>query len=292
MIHVVRDDPTLPKHLGRVVVFFGPKAGAGQTTLLVNTAVLASMRFRRKVCIVDLDLQHGDVAIHLNLYPSKTLSQLIEEPEPWRGEAVANHVMHHEESGVDVLLAPARPEYVEIVQPVHVAMAVAKLRESHDLVLVDAYGANTHAMSALDLAHLILLTCTTELSRIKNVKLILDLLGSLNYKSELIALILNQRDRDPGALTQNDVEAGLKLKVALSIPQEPRLVDCINRGRPLSLERSPSLVSQVFRNAHSASEGVREERDGPFLEAMTALTRLVLGEISDDDEAKPNQMRA
>src|SRR5262245_4731602 len=57
---------TQPK--GQVLVVFGCRGGAGSTTIAVNVA--ASMaRAGKNVCLVDLDLQLGDVATALDLDP-------------------------------------------------------------------------------------------------------------------------------------------------------------------------------------------------------------------------------
>ncbi|NHA00010.1 ParA family protein [Nocardioides sp. W3-2-3] len=55
--------------LGRVVTVFSPKGGVGKTTSSVNLALALTDRGARKVCLVDLDLAFGDVAITMQPVP-------------------------------------------------------------------------------------------------------------------------------------------------------------------------------------------------------------------------------
>src|SRR5689334_15096239 len=60
-------------HTGRIVTVFSPKGGVGKTTTAVNLALALTDKGARKVCLVDLDLAFGDVAITLQLFPSHTI---------------------------------------------------------------------------------------------------------------------------------------------------------------------------------------------------------------------------
>src|SRR4051812_42694706 len=62
---------------GQLVTVFSPKGGVGKTTLAVNLAVALSDGGARKVCLVDLDLAFGDVAITLQLFPARTIADAV-----------------------------------------------------------------------------------------------------------------------------------------------------------------------------------------------------------------------
>ncbi len=51
----------------RVVAVYSPKGGVGTTTIATNIAIAAAQRRPDRVVLVDLDLQFGGVATHLNL---------------------------------------------------------------------------------------------------------------------------------------------------------------------------------------------------------------------------------
>ena len=63
---------------GKVVTFYSPKGGTGCTTLAVNVAVAlqSALGPEAKICLVDANLQFGDVSIFMKLQPSRTLADL------------------------------------------------------------------------------------------------------------------------------------------------------------------------------------------------------------------------
>ena len=63
-------DAASAQHRGRVVTVFSAKGGCGKTTLSTNLAAALADGGRREVCLVDLDLAFGDVAIALQLFPT------------------------------------------------------------------------------------------------------------------------------------------------------------------------------------------------------------------------------
>ena len=64
----------------RTVVVFSPKGGVGTTFLAVNLAIALSERGRRRVCVLDLDLEFGDVAIVAGLSPHRGIADAVGQP--------------------------------------------------------------------------------------------------------------------------------------------------------------------------------------------------------------------
>src|SRR3954468_14911663 len=62
---------------GKLVTVFSAKGGCGKTTLATNLAAALADRGRRQVCLVDLDLAFGDVAIALQLFPAHTIADAV-----------------------------------------------------------------------------------------------------------------------------------------------------------------------------------------------------------------------
>ena len=222
---------------GKIITFFSTKGGVGKTTILTNVAVVLA-RTNMKVAVVDCDLQFGDTAIMFNLYPARTIASLIEEPPPWTAELVHGYMIRHEETGVELLLSPSRPEYAEIVQVEHVEQALQLLHGLYDFILVDTVPMFRNIeLSILDISDRIVVITTIDLAAIKDVKLCLDLLGNLNYTSEKVALVLNRARANAGGLSPDDVRAGLKRDTILEVPEDrdDALLTSINRGKPFML---------------------------------------------------------
>ncbi len=62
---------------GQLITVFSAKGGCGKTTLATNLAAALADRGRREVCLVDLDLAFGDVAIALQLFPAHTIADAV-----------------------------------------------------------------------------------------------------------------------------------------------------------------------------------------------------------------------
>ena len=79
-------------HEGHIITVFSAKGGVGKTTLSTNiSAYLAETG--SKTLLVDLDLSFGDVAISLQLIPTKSVFDAVGDERPPRraGPAVARH---------------------------------------------------------------------------------------------------------------------------------------------------------------------------------------------------------
>jgi pilus assembly protein CpaE len=173
----------VPTKRCEVVTIFGTKGGVGKTTIAVNLAVLLA-KSKKKVALIDLDLQFGDVSIFLNLYPKRTISELAQEGNALDLELLDSYLIPHI-SGVKILPAPGRPEYAELITPGHVEEIVNLLKLHYDYIVIDTPPLfNETNLSALDLSTQILLVLAMDLATIKNVKLSLELLESLHQRGK------------------------------------------------------------------------------------------------------------
>jgi pilus assembly protein CpaE len=67
---------------GKVITVFTAKGGVGKTMLAINLGVALSQRGTNQVCVVDLDLASGDVAISLLLDPARTIADAVSMTPP------------------------------------------------------------------------------------------------------------------------------------------------------------------------------------------------------------------
>lgn len=237
-----------PSKQGEIITVFSTKGGVGKTTLVLNLAITAAKLSNKKIAVVDGDLQFGDVAIMLNLQPTRTITNLVEEPPPWTSDLVQEYMTHHEPSGIDVLLGPSKPEYAETVQVEHVEQALQLLKEKYDYVFVDTSPLFRNIeLAILDMSAMIFVVVSLELSAIKNIKLCLELLGNLNYNTEKIKLVLNRGYPPMGGIEVTDVQNGLRREVISLIPSAGKeVVSSLNKGSPFMLTDTSSDLAKAF----------------------------------------------
>ena len=66
---------------GRVVGFIGSRGGVGATTLAINTAWMMAERLSRRTALVDMDLYSGNIALALDIEPTRGLREAFDDPE-------------------------------------------------------------------------------------------------------------------------------------------------------------------------------------------------------------------
>ena len=165
---------TLPQARGRVYSFMGSCGGAGTTTLAIQTAMelLQQGKARReKVCLIDLDLQFGNVGLALDLAGCTGLGQVIEASSRLDPAFLASAMAHHE-SGLDVLATPGEIVPFEALGVSTVEQILSFAREEYDHVVIDLPHAWTAwtpgVLAASSLVSLVLRVGVSGVQRARN----------------------------------------------------------------------------------------------------------------------------
>jgi pilus assembly protein CpaE len=230
---------------GRVVTVFSAKGGCGKTTVATNLAAVLAADGSTRVCLVDLDLEFGDVAITVQVVPERTLVDLV----PMAGtmdEHGVRSVLTPVLSGVDAVLAPTTPGQACQVDPTVVGELIRVLRSMYDVVLLDTPPAmNEHVLAAFDLSDTLLLLATLDVPALKNLKVSLDTLDLLGYPRESRLVVLNRADARVG-LDLADVEETIGAAVSVQVPSSGDVPAATNRGRLLVREQPGHAVSRAL----------------------------------------------
>lgn len=231
--------------LGTLVTVFSAKGGCGKTTTATNLAA-AYARSGRRVCLVDLDLAFGDVAIALQLFPDRGVADLSAAAGSLDRKAVSSVVTTHS-AGLDTVLAPVEPGAAESVTAEVVTELLRTLKTMYEVVVVDTPPAFTdQTMAAFDASDHIALVTTLDIPALKNLKLTLETLELLGYASERWHVVLNRADAKVG-LAVEDVEKTLRTPLAARVPSSRAVPASINRGVTIVQDAPGHPVSTAFR---------------------------------------------
>ncbi len=259
--------------MGRVFTVSSASGGAGKTFYCTNLAYFLHSRSGARTCILDLDLQFGEVAVALRLQPRYTISDILERDDEEQSleKYIEEYVAVHE-TGVRVLAAPKRPPDADRVQATHVARVLEALRCRFDYVIVDTPAALTETvLTALELSDLVHVLVTLDVPALRNMSALLQTLDQLGLASEHIRLVLNKVERDLGV----DTDQLAKLfprGFLMELPYLREVTKSFNLGTPILSMAPTSEISRSMEAAfrpllpeHSERDGVRNGHEPAFL---------------------------
>ncbi|MEP7053639.1 MAG: AAA family ATPase [Actinomycetota bacterium] len=229
---------------GQVITVFSAKGGSGKTTISTNLGAALNLQ-GSKVCVVDIDLGFGDVAISMQLFPTRTVADAVALTHLDQ-TAVQSLVTRYRDQ-LDTILAPVEPGMSESIPGQTIVGLLRVLKTMYDYVVIDTPPAFTeHVLSALDETDWLLLLATLDVPALKNLKLALETLDILNYPESQRLLVLNRADSQVG-LNMGDVLKILGTPIALEVPSSRAVPASINRGVPLVYDQPNHPVSQAIR---------------------------------------------
>jgi pilus assembly protein CpaE len=254
---------------GKIIVVYGPKGGVGTTTVATNLAV-ALQQQKQKTIIIDGNLQYGDVAVFLNetgYHSILDLSPRVDDLDP---EIISSVTLNHPKTGLDVIIAPSRPEYAEKVTGEEFYKVLQYLRRMYTNVFVDTTTTlNDITLAAIDAADLIVVVLGQEIAAIRNTRMFLSITDGLHIHRQHIVMVMNKFDKRI-ALSPEKVGDNLKQEIVSVIPEESLLAKrSANQGIPLILDY---LNEPIGKSLLELSEIV--------------LTRLASMDVSDPAQAK------
>ncbi|NNF63930.1 MAG: AAA family ATPase [Acidimicrobiia bacterium] len=248
---------------GKVITIMSPKGGAGKTMVSTNVSVsLSQWTDPGSVCVMDADLQFGDICISLQIEPRHTIVDIARDLDQL-DESLMDSLLAKHPSGLRVLSAPLEPSLADEVSTQVVVKSLAMLKSMFDYVVVDtAPFLDEPVLSILERSDHVLLVVDMDLPSVKNAKLALDTLRLIKFPFEKIQLVLN-RVNSKARLDVGELERSLGLDVKAAISSDKLVPRAVNEGEP--------VVSLYPRS--------RVARD------LRGVARLVAGDVAADEPA-------
>ena len=148
---------------GNLIAVAGAKGGVGSTTVAIHLALAAARNAPgRPVCLVDFDLQKGDMRAYLDTPYRRSVVDLVEVADEISVRHLQETLFTHRE-GVRLLLAPDDGERAEEVDSTVARNVLGAVRARHALTVVDL-GATVSEASAIgaEMASKVLVVSTPD----------------------------------------------------------------------------------------------------------------------------------
>ncbi|MPZ86783.1 MAG: AAA family ATPase [Nitriliruptorales bacterium] len=226
---------------GRVLAVAGAKGGVGATTIAVRLALEAQTASRhRRVCLIDFDLQAGDVRGLLDLTHRRSIADLVEVAEELTARQL-DESLYLYPTGLRILLPPPDGEHGEYINGYVARRVLGAIRSRFDVVVVDvgSYVTEAAAMAA-EIADQVVVVTTPDVAALRAANRLIALWERLQIRKDGIGVVVNRASKD------SEVQADLVRRVVdatvlkAAIPADFRALEAAtNTGKPARLADGP-----------------------------------------------------
>jgi pilus assembly protein CpaE len=253
---------------GRITSVFSTKGGLGVTTMATNLAVCLAERAQGSTILVDLDTRQSDVATFLNLHPSYSILDALENLERLDESFLRGLVTKHS-SGLAILPGPSRMERSHLAAE-QVQAGLDVIRAHFDHVVLDLkHDMDPVTIAALEASDTILFLTALNVSALRSGAAALAAFRHLGLGLQKLKVVVMREGTGNDVTTKHAREA-LGLPIHWRTPSDyPTVVASINRGTPM-VTASPR--SKISRNLGELAEQLAR---GPRPVAESANSRVV-----------------
>jgi pilus assembly protein CpaE len=258
-----RPAPAVAASPGLVIAVVSASGGSGKTFLVTNLAHHLQVHAKKQVCLLDLDLQFGELSTALRMRPRATIADLVshEGDDSELGRRLDDHLEQHE-SGFRVLAAPEDPAQADGIDAGDVARVIEAARSRFDYVVVDTPTALSEAvLVALEQADQIFVLATLDLPSVRNLGVMLATLKKLKVPTERVSLLLNKVEPDVGIDVER-VEEYFPQGFSMVIPYGREVNRSLNMGQPVLAYAPRGDVSKAL-SAGLVAKVITPEVDPP-----------------------------
>jgi pilus assembly protein CpaE len=223
--------------------------GVGATALLSQLAIRfaeSEARHGREACLIDLDVQFGDVAFQLGLRPSLSISDLIEAGARIDGELLRATTTVHP-SGLRVVASPPDMLPIESLQSDQLIEIITLAKREFGTVFVDLPSNWTNwSMSLLAQSDLVLLVTELSVASLNRARRQIDLIRSQELDGLDVRIIVNRFEKSLlRTIRESDVREALGHDISYTISNDSQLMRAaVDRGVPISEVKRRSSIGK------------------------------------------------
>jgi pilus assembly protein CpaE len=250
----VRDDmgrqaSAAAANTAKVVSVIKSVGGVGATSLLGQLAIRFAEQEglrHREACLIDLDVQFGDIAFQLGLRPSLSLADLLDAGSRIDGDLLRATTTTHP-SGLKVISSPPEMMPIESLQSDHLIDIVSLAKREFGTVVIDlATNWTNWSLSLLAQSDLVLLVTELSVASLHRARRQLDLIRSQDLDSLDVRIVVNRFEKSQSrTIRPSDVREALGHDIAYTIANEESVMRAaIDQGVPISEIKRKSAIGK------------------------------------------------
>lgn len=253
-------------HGGAVIAVARAVGGMGASTFAVNAAnALANdERHPRKVCLIDLDIQHGLSSLYLDISSPVGVTDCTVDPRKLDASLLHSVATHHN-AGFDVLSAPEGIAAIDEVTTEGLRVLFDIARDEYDVLIVDMPPSWVDWWDAvIEATDCMVIVTQMTIAALRRTRDMIDALKGAGYGDVPLHIVCNRFEKKLFAkgLHLKDAERALGRKVNSWIPADFMLVSTAeNEGVPIAQHKRGSKVEKaIARIAVEALQRIEKER--------------------------------
>jgi pilus assembly protein CpaE len=259
-----------------ITAFINAKGGCGATFLACNAGHALAVNSRKRVALIDLDLQFGAIPLYFDLFPKRGLLQALENLEGLDETALDGYMVRHASSLA--ILGNAAEDALPLasIPAERVNMLLDIIVGGYDHTLIDLpRRIDPIAIRVLERAQHIVLVVQQSVTVLRDATRLMSCLRrDLGIVADRVTVVVNRYQKD-GAVSLEDVRNTLACGEITVIPNDFRSVsECIATGQPLLAHaRSASITKAVTALATKLGGGAAATAPGLLARALSNLIR-------------------
>ncbi|WP_338243565.1 AAA family ATPase [Aurantiacibacter hainanensis] len=215
--------------------FAGALGRSGTTSIMLHLAheLVRQSDGPFRCCLIDLDLQSGELAAHAGMETPRSILSLLEAGERLDQDMVRN-VASRQDEGVYIISAPSEILPLEQVDVDQALRIIGLARAEFDLVLIDMPPAwSNFSLSAAADSDRIFLITEQSLSHLRQARRCLDLFREVGVRKGKVQIVVNRATKGRFRnISVQDVADTLGAEVVGTIRDDKgELAQAIDQGR-------------------------------------------------------------
>lgn len=260
---IIIDSAKTESAKGLVISVLSAGGGCGATTIALNLANELRLQSSRHILAIDLDEHYGAISSYLGVNSSYGIADVLNKKERIDNQLIMSSATSYKDD-FDILLSPAGMSKYESINgnTANLAEALEACKSAYSYTVVDAPRVSRQLMQLLaNVSRILVVVFQSNVKDVKKAKSIISDLRRFGITLERIFPLVNRFQRRGRAVPVDEVKKAIEVNDIYTVRNDfKRVINCINRGQPLSESAPRSGVRRdLIKIAEKMSNGFKSD---------------------------------